>query len=147
MVDALRQHVPEDGFYFIPGMDERARKTEAGRKEWEQRYAAGPTGLLIYHPHGEQPVTARLLGVELLTDVVAVMIAAWAAAQARGFTRRVLVVTCFGLAGWMAIEASYWNWYGFPAAYEVAQLVDQVVGFALAGLAVAWIVRPVKPAA
>jgi len=30
-----------------------------------------------------------------------------------------------------------WNWYDFPMPYILAQLADQVVGFALAGVAMA----------
>ncbi len=147
VVDALRANVPEPGFYMFPGMDERARTTDEGRKEWERRYAAGPNGLLIYSPRGAAPMTARQLGIELLADILAVAVAAWAASQARTYGRRLAVVTAFGLAAWLSIEVSYWNWYGFPCAYSLAQLLDQVMGFLLAGLVVAWIVRPAAAAA
>jgi hypothetical protein len=143
---ALTANVPGEGMYMFPGMDENARKTDAGREEWMRRYAAGPTGLLIYHPHGGPTMNAKLLGTELLTNILAVLIAAWAASHARSFGKRLALVTAFGLAAWLSIEASYWNWYGFPTNYALAQLVDQVGGFFFAGLVVAWIVRP-EPAA
>ena len=142
----LGANVPNDGMYMFPGMDERARTTKEGQEDWMRRYAAGPSGLLIYHPHGGPTMNAKLLGTELLTDILAVAIAAWAASHARTFARRLALVTAFGLAAWLSIEVSYWNWYGFPTNYALAQLVDQVAGFFFAGLVVAWLVRP-QPAA
>ena len=67
--------------------------------------------------------------------------------RARSYGRRLALVAIFGLAAWLSIEVSYWNWYGFPANYALAQLIDQVGGFLVAGLLVAKIVRPVPAAA
>ena len=143
---ALTANVPDDGMYMFPGMDERARTSKEGQEEWMRRYAAGPSGLLIYHPHGGQTMDAQLFGIEVLADILAVAIAAWAAAHARTYGRRLALVTAFGLAAWLSIEVSYWNWYGFPSSYALAQLIDQVTGFFFAGLVVAKLVRP-EPAA
>jgi hypothetical protein len=44
--------------------------------------------------------------------------------------------------GFLSISASYWNWYGFPAQYEIAEATDQIVGWFLGGLVLAAIVRP-----
>ena len=143
---ALESNVPEPGLYFFPGMDDRARSTDEGQKEWQARYAAGPSGLMVYHPQGGETMNGNLLGIELLADILAVAVAAWAASHARTYGRRLALVTAFGLAAWLSIEVSYWNWYGFPSAYVLAQLVDQVLGFAFAGLVVAKIVRPAEAA-
>jgi hypothetical protein len=128
-------------------MDDRARNTEEGQKEWQARYTAGPSGLMVYHPQGGETIGPKLLGTELLADIFAVAVAAWLASNGRTYGRRVALVAAVGLAAWLSIEVSYWNWYGFPSAYALAQLVDQVVGFALAGLVVAKIVRPADAAA
>ena len=42
---------------------------------------------------------------------------------------------------------SYWNWYGFPTEFEIAEAVDQVVGWFLGGLVLAALVRPTAPSA
>jgi len=147
VLDALRANVPEAGLYLFPGMDETARKTEAGQAEWAQRYAAGPVGILVFRPQGEQPMNAKLFGVELLGDVLAAAVAAWVATHGRTFGRRLALVTLLGLAAWASIEVSYWNWYGFPSSYVMAQLADQVGGFLFAGLVIAKLVRPADAAA
>jgi hypothetical protein len=46
-----------------------------------------------------------------------------------------------GLVGGVVIFiwgfVSHWNWYGFPTAYALGSLVDQAVGFGLAGMVMA----------
>ena len=46
-----------------------------------------------------------------------------------------------GVFSWASIEIAYWNWYGFPAAFVLAELIDQVVGWSLATLAMVWLWR------
>ena len=36
----------------------------------------------------------------------------------------------------------YWNCYGFPGPFVAAELIDQVVGFSLAGAAMVPLVKP-----
>ena len=47
-----------------------------------------------------------------------------------------------GLFGIVSLLVSYWIWYGFPVEYVCGELVTEVVGWLLAGLAIAKIVRP-----
>jgi hypothetical protein len=37
---------------------------------------------------------------------------------------------------------SYWNWYGFPFDYTMAQIVIEVVSALVAGLAIAAVLKP-----
>jgi len=43
----------------------------------------------------------------------------------------------------LATGIPQWNWYGFPAAFVLAQAFVHLVGFLLGGLIVAKPVRPV----
>jgi hypothetical protein len=50
----------------------------------------------------------------------------------------------FLVAGFLAAIAtnvSYWNWYGFPKHYTASYMLIQVVGFAVAGLVAAALVK------
>ena len=42
---------------------------------------------------------------------------------------------------WASISVAHWNWYGFPCAFILAELIDQVVGWTLAGLVMALLWR------
>jgi hypothetical protein len=45
------------------------------------------------------------------------------------------------------VNLQYWNWYGFPGDYTFAALLDDVIGFTLVGMVVAWRVKAGQVAA
>lgn len=153
VIAAMKANITEDGFYFIPGEGMTHAATlpkdqqQAAMEAWQKKYEAGPRAVLVYHPTGERLFMPRYFIVEFLSDVVVGLIAAialgMACATLRSFAGRVGFVTSLGLLGWVAIEVSYWNWYGFPAAYEVGQFLDQIVGMLFAGIVLALVMRRV----
>jgi hypothetical protein len=87
-------------------------------------------------------MTPKLLGIELATDVAAAGVVALVfAGMAGGAGRRMTIAALLGLFAWLSISVSYWNWYGYPWAYILGEGLDQVVGWALGGLAMAKLVR------
>jgi hypothetical protein len=58
-----------------------------------------------------------------------------------GYGKRVLLVGAIGILVFLDVDASYWNWYGFPTSYALVQLTDHTVGWLLAGLVLARICR------
>lgn len=142
VLEALRAKVPADGLYFVPGMDPK-NKDEAYRAAWQAKYEAGPSGLLIVHPHGMKAMTPQLLGIELATDLAAAWVVTLVfAGMAGGAGRRMTIAALLGLFGWLSISVSYWNWYGYPFLYILGEGLDQVIGWALGGLAMAKLVKP-----
>lgn len=151
VVTALRGNVQEAGFYFFPGMgQEGANKTNEQRQammdKWTEKYRQGPLGILIYKPAGQEPLSPGQLLTELLSDIIAVLIAAFVFSKAVGnlpkLGTRVLFVALLGLLTGIVVDVSYWNWYGFPTSYMLAQLADQFIGFAIVGLIVSWRLKP-----
>ena len=136
----------KDGLYFFPGMDMSRKPTPEEQKAWEAKVAAGPTGILVYHEKGEA-MSPRQLGSELVTNVLAALIAAWIASLlAAAYGRRVLAIALLGLFGWVSLSLSYWIWYGFPTSFILGEGITEVVGWFLAGLAIAKIVpRAIVP--
>ena len=65
--------------------------------------------------------------------------------SAAGYGQRVLLVALMGLLPGLQAELPNWNWYGFPASYTMAQLTVHLVGFAIGGLILAKVVKPVRP--
>jgi hypothetical protein len=137
VLGVFRTTLPEPGMYFFPGMDPKD-KSAAAREAWAAKYRTGPAGLLIYHPIGGEAPSARMLGVELLSNILAALVAAYALTRLRaGYLRRVATVAALGLFGWLSVSVSYWNWYGFPGNYILAEGADQVAGWFLGGLVLA----------
>src|SRR4051812_12804112 len=61
VLDALKAATPKAGMYFIPGMDMSRPASESEEKAWEARIKAGPSGLLVLHPEGTEPMSPKQL--------------------------------------------------------------------------------------
>jgi hypothetical protein len=148
VLTVIRDSVPEAGFYIFPGFGVApgSTVTPAVQEEWARRYREGPVGIMVVHPHGRPPIGAGMFLLELLTDVAAALVGALVLFMARGglpgYWSRVGLVTLLGPFAWLAIETSYTIWYGFPLAYSLSALIDQVGGACAAGLVLAWGIRP-----
>ena len=54
-----------------------------------------------------------------------------------------MFVGLMGLLPALQVDIPQWNWYGLPTVFTAAQFVVHLIGFILAGLVVAKIVRAV----
>jgi hypothetical protein len=141
VIEKLRNSIPKEGLYFFPIIDFRGNPTVDQRAAWEAKYRAGPTGLLLYHPTGGAPLSSKKLLTQFLSNLLSAGIAAYIVSLVLApYWQRVLAITLFGVFAWLSISAIYWNWYGFPTSFFVAQGVDQTVGWLLAGFAMAKLV-------
>ena len=142
VMTAMKSNIPEPGLYYYPGMEGGHAATEAEQAAWTEKYKAGPNGILIYHPTGGDPMPPTMLLTELVSNILACILAAFVISlTALSFVGRMLTAALFGLIAWLSVDVSYWNWYGFPTNYIAAQAVDQVVGWLLAGVGIAALVR------
>jgi hypothetical protein len=151
VIAALKTNVNQPGLYFFPGEGVMQAESlskeqqEAAMAAWMKKIETGPRGIMVYHPTGTTPMSMSQFGTELLADIVGGIIVAFALAMALGRLRtwgaRVGFVTLLGLLPWVIVDLSYYNWYGFPAAYELGELLDQVIGMFLAGIVLAFVFR------
>lgn len=152
-LSAWREGLREPGLYMFPGAAlHEAQRTgtqeqqDAAMKGWEEDFARGPRGLLVYEPAGARVGFAGLLltqfGIAIAVGLLAAFVLAMAAPALPVYGRRVLFVALLGLFASLLIDLSYWNWYSFPAGYTLAYFLDHVVGMAVAGLVIARFVRP-----
>ena len=141
VISQVRRSIPDEGLYFIPALDLRKTATPEEQATWEAKFRAGPRGMIVVQPSGDTPVSSRKLLVQMLRALFASLIATWVVAQQAGasFRRRLLVTGSLGAFSWLTRSTIYWNWYGFPNAFAIAQCVDMVVGWCLAGAVVAGI--------
>jgi hypothetical protein len=121
--------------------------SKAEQEAWMDKYRRGPAGLLLYRPVGGEPMTPRQFAVQIAGDVaiglVAAVLLAGTGCWMRTFLARVGFVSLLGVLPFLAINLPYWNWYGFPATFTLAQLADRLLGFVIVGLVLAAIVKPV----
>ena len=131
------------GMYIFPGMGQ----PPASMQQYEAKLAAGPHGLLIYHPPGGKPMSAGQLITEFVTELVEALLAVFLLAQTRltTFGGRVAFVAGVGLVAAITTNIPYWNWYGFPSSYTAAYMTIEIVAYIIAGLVAAGVMR--SPAA
>ncbi len=135
--------VPASGMYFFPGMDMKKKPTPEEQKAWEAKIHAGPSGLLIINKGRGEAMSPRQLGGELLSNIIAALVAAILVSMMVGsWFKRAVAVALFGVFGVVSLLVSYWLWYGFPAEFIGGETVTEVVGWLLAGLVIAKIVKP-----
>ncbi|MBC7901598.1 MAG: hypothetical protein H7070_16270 [Saprospiraceae bacterium] len=141
VIAPLKNNINESGIYMVPGMDMQ-NATEAEQAAWAEKYKAGPRAFVIFHPMGAEPMGPGMLLTELASNIFAslcgALILSWLICT---FLGRVAAAGLIGLAAWLSIVVSMWNWYGFPGNYTLAQGVEQTVGWLLAGLAIAWLLE------
>lgn len=140
---SMKDNLPKEaGLYLFPAMDMSKTPTPDEEAAMMAKYQAGPSGLLLYYPKGRAFSFGGLLAKEFGSDVVLALIAAFIVSlTTASFGQRVIAVTLLGFVPWVAISYSYLNWYGFPVNFVLAEGVDQVAGFLVCGLILAWVFR------
>jgi hypothetical protein len=140
------------GLYIFPGLGvgknaTRKEKNEA-MKQMQQRIAANPSGILMYHPPGRQFAFGKSLAIEFSTEVLQAILVIWLLARTRigSFAGRVGFVLVAGILAAITTNVSYWNWYGFPGVYTASYILIGIIGFALVGIVAALVLRKRSPA-
>ena len=114
-----------DGLFVFPAMEMGDTPT------------AGPWGLLLYHPQFAFSWSA--MAWEALVELVmglalALLIGLTGVA---GFGRRMTIAVLVGVAAAFAVSPSYTIWFGFPAAYTLAQMIVAFGDYVVGGLVIA----------
>src|SRR4026209_118151 len=86
VLSAMQSNIGDQtGLYIFPGLGvgknaTREQKNEA-MKQMQQRIAANPSGILMYHPPGRQFAFGKSLAVEFSTEVLLAILVVWLLAQ------------------------------------------------------------------
>jgi hypothetical protein len=154
VVSSMKGSLSGSGLYMFPGWGLPANASHSDKMKAMQSDAmqakmkAGPTGIVVYRAEGMGGVTLRPMLTELVTNIVQIFLAVLLLGQTRivNFVGRWRFITIAGLLAAISTNISYWNWYGFPGNYTTAYIAMIAVGFAIAGLVAAAIVKPVQEA-
>ena len=136
------------GLYGFPGVAGDPHRDEAAMAAMTEKMKTGASGLIIYHQPGYNPPMTTLMAKELVLEIVQSLILAWllAGLAAAGLGVRTATAALIGVAVAIGTNGSYWTWWGFPTDYTLAAMLIQVVGYTLAGLAIAlvlgWKAKP-----
>jgi len=140
------------GLYIFPGLgvgkDATRQERSEAMKQMQQRIAANPSGILMYHPPGRPFAFGKALAIEFSNEVLQAILVIWLLAQTGigSFVGRVGFVLIAGILAAITTNVSYWNWYGFPGVYTASYILIEIVGFVLVGVAAGLVLRKRSPA-
>jgi hypothetical protein len=140
VLQAAGSGLPASGMYLLPYLAPEKMKDAAAVQDWTRRAQKNPFLFVVVNPTntigaGMLPELGRQFVINLLG---ALLVAFMLAGTAWSFGMRVLGATIFGVFGWLLDIVPLWNWYKFPADYVVGNLLDQGIGWLLAGIVIAW---------
>ncbi|HEY1940249.1 MAG TPA: hypothetical protein VGJ33_20145 [Candidatus Angelobacter sp.] len=147
VLSSMKANMPEEGLYLLPGLGvpENATRAQqsAAMEARMHKVETGPSGLLVYHP-SLNFFFGRALAVELGANILQVLLAVILLGQTNlaSFAARWRFLTIAGILAGISTNISYWNWYGFPGNYTMAYICTVAMGFVVAGLVAAAIVKP-----
>lgn len=135
----------KDGLYSFPAYDFHAKDQGAAMKAWAAKAKTGPSGLVIYHPAGaNHEMDTPTLAEEGIKEVVVSILAAFllSLTALTRFWSRAGFVAVVGLIATLTTNPSYMIWYGFPTTYTLGYMLTEWIGYVVAGLAIAALLRP-----
>jgi hypothetical protein len=152
VLPVISASVKEPGLYLFPWPESPPGTAMPVNQKSQQAaaelYKTMPHGLLLIHPPGSAMLTSGQLlaefGTNCATAVLASALVNLVIGSLRSFGSRVLFVTTLGLLAGIAVNIPYWNWYEFPTAFTLAEILEHVVGFGVAGLVIAAVVKPAR---
>jgi hypothetical protein len=150
VIAAMQTSMDKKAVYVFPSMpkfepgttsDQRKAATEV----WSQKYQRGPTGMIIYDPSGSERMMPVQMIVGFVLEILIAFLAAWfllrSTAAASGYFARVVYCGMLGIFVSFVTHLTNWNWMGYPFDYTTAWIFDNVVGWLLAGLGIAAVVK------
>lgn len=139
-VEGFLSDLGESGVYHFPGLPPSSDQMP----EYAERMRRGPrVTMMVYRAEGSEPFPPSNFAINISASIASAAIAAalLAAAGLAGYGQRVAFVAALGLFVTLAKIVPAWVWWSYPTAFAVADIVDALVAWALAGLVIARIVR------
>lgn len=133
----------DEGVYVIPAMPDA--QTEDAQKIWQEKIKSGPIATIFFRPTGGDPSMTKNIIVGTIFNIIAAMLAAWilsrSTASKQSYFTRVSFVGVLSIFAAITIHLSNWNWMYFPLKYTTAMSADLIIGWLLAGLVIAAIIK------
>ena len=145
---ALMDSLPSSGAYYFPPMPDgggSAEESAGAIERWSARHGRGPIGMVLIQREGADPMSPGIFVGGMVLNLVnaLLMAAAMTAVSVRGagFGVRLAIGICMVLFAALATHGSSWNWFYFPDDYTVAMMADTIIGWTLAAIVMAAILR------
>lgn len=128
------------GIYMLPSFDPQHMNDPYKVRAYEQKAIRSPYAWVVYLPQGDDMLQmrqqiARQWASDTLGALALAFVMGWIGL---GFRRRLAIAAAAAVFAWLSTMVPYWNWYRFPLDFTLAALAEQLIGWLLAGAAMAW---------
>jgi hypothetical protein len=130
----------QPGVYLLPSLDPKQMGDAAVVRAYSIKAVRSPYAWVVYQPRGTDMMQmGPQIGRQWASDTLASLALAFVMGLAVvGFRRRVAIAAAAAVFAWLSSMLPYWNWYRFPLDFTLAALAEQLIGWLLAGAAMAW---------
>ncbi len=143
VMEALSEGITKDGLYVLPNFCEMQK---GDRTEMVNKLKKGPFAVLSVKRYGIDNFSSsyifsfivQVIGAGIITFLIGLMCCA------HNYWYRVGCVALMGLLIGLLGEFPYWNWWKFPISYVGIEILDMIIGWSLAGFAIAAFTKPKK---
>ena len=139
VADVIQNNTMEDGIYVYSS--HMHHTSHCG--ECKSSDGSGPFIFAAVSKNGINMKGTHLLVRGLIVNIIAAFFVTWMLYRTKShpYWHKVGFFVLAALFAGFAVNFPHWNWMGFPFSYALVSVVDLVIGWFLAGLAVAKIVR------
>lgn len=128
------------GVYILPSLDPKKMGDAAEVIAYQQQAIRSPYAWVVYLPQGDNMTRmGPQIGRQWASDTLSALALAFVMGLAGlGFRRRLALAAVAVAFAWLSTMVPYWNWYRFPLDFTWAALIEQLIGWLIAGAAMAW---------
>ena len=144
----IEKESPEAGIYLLPNPvleGKSGEEVKALMKDAEEQRKTG-TSLFAVVGIGNGKSMGESLGFQFLGNLVcSLIISLLLCCQGqKTFRQRILFVQMVALFAFVGFMVPSWTWYSFSGTYMVVNLLDTLIGWGLAGAAIALVFKRIE---
>ena len=128
------------GVFVLPSVDPAKMHDKTVMDAYSTKAKASPYALVVYMPQGDDlSDMSGTLPRQWASDTLSALALAFVMGLAAfSFMTRLSIALAAAVFAWLSTLVPYWNWYRFPTNFTLAALIEQVIGWLLAGAVMAW---------
>jgi len=141
VLGSLRPGLGEQaGVFVLPSVDPAKMHDKTVMDAYSTKAKASPYALVVYMPQGDDlSDMSGTLPRQWASDTLSALALAFVMGLAAfSFMTRLSIALAAAVFAWLSTLVPYWNWYRFPTNFTLAALIEQVIGWLLAGAVMAW---------
>lgn len=128
------------GVYMLPSLDPKKMGDTVEVRAYSIKAVRSPYAFVVYQPQGTDMMQmGPQIGRQWASDTLSALALAFVMGlSVVGFRRRLAIAAAAAVFAWLSTLLPYWNWYRFPLDFTLAALAEQLIGWLIAGAAMAW---------